>query len=117
MVELTTTNHQKGKITVSKDVLRDIAKTAALEVDGVIQPVETMYSDFNPKKYAKSLQPKWVKIDTDPQLEITLNLTIKNGYKVPDVSAAVQQKVKTEIETMTGIDVFTVNIVAAGISA
>ena len=115
MVELS--QSQKGKVTISKNVLQTMAKTAALEVEGVVQPTDAMYSDFNPKKYAKSLQPKWVKIDTQERLEITLSLHIKHGYKVPDVSSAVQEKVKTEIETMTGIDVFNVNIIATGISA
>lgn len=118
MIELITTGKQKGKITLSRNVLETIAKTSALEVEGVIQPTENLYSDFNPKKYAKSLQPKWVRIDdSNEKLEINMSIHIKHGYKVPDVSSSVQEKVKNEIETMTGIDVFIINIIATGITA
>lgn len=117
MVELITKNKQRGKITLGKEVLQSMAKTAALEVEGVLQPTDTGYSDFNPKKYGKGLHHRWVRIETEPNLEITLNIHIMHGYKIPDVSAAVQQKVQSEIETMTGIENLTVNIIATGIAA
>ena len=39
-----------------------------------------------------------------------MNVNLRYGYSVPETSAEVQEKVKTAIETMTGLEVAEVNI-------
>ena len=41
---------------------------------------------------------------------------MKYGYSIPDVSEKVQERVRTAIETMTGLTVLEVNIKIAGVS-
>ncbi|MBR1892314.1 MAG: Asp23/Gls24 family envelope stress response protein, partial [Lachnospiraceae bacterium] len=40
---------------------------------------------------------------------------VKYGYSIPEVSKRVQEKVKSAIETMTGLSVADVNIRVAGV--
>ncbi len=46
---------------------------------------------------------------------VVLSLNMKYGYSIPEVSAKVQDRVKTAIETMTGLSVMEVNIRIAGV--
>ena len=46
---------------------------------------------------------------------VDLALNIKYGFEIPKVSANVQEKVKSAIETMTGFKVSDVNIRIVGI--
>ena len=44
-----------------------------------------------------------------------LNLNIKYGYAIPEVSGNVQERVRTAIETMTGLTVGTINVRIASV--
>lgn len=46
----------------------------------------------------------------DGKVNVDLALTIDYGYSVPEVSLDVQERVKSSIESMTGIEVGEVNI-------
>ncbi|MCL1995657.1 MAG: Asp23/Gls24 family envelope stress response protein [Defluviitaleaceae bacterium] len=106
----------KGKVIIAKDVLANIAGAAALDVEGVVAPSDTQFDFKLPRKNPRS-QYRWVKIEYKEKLEITLNIHVKTGFKVVGVSEEIQKKVKNEVETMTGVDVFTVNVVALGVAA
>ena len=45
-----------------------------------------------------------------------LNLIVEYGYNIPAVSQKVQEKVKSTIENMTGLEVTDVNIRIAGVN-
>ena len=58
-----------------------------------------------------------VKISVDDDhVSVELSLNMKYGYSIPDVSEKVQERVRTAIETMTGLTVLEVNIKIAGVS-
>ena len=60
---------------------------------------------------------KGVKVDiSEDQVSVDLSLNMKYGYSIPAVSEKVQEKVKTAIENMTGLNVMDVNIKIAGVS-
>ena len=46
---------------------------------------------------------------------VDVSLNIAYGYAIPEVSAKVQEKVKTAIENMTGLEVSIVNIRIASV--
>ena len=46
---------------------------------------------------------------------VSLALNLKYGYSIMDITAKVQEKVKTAIENMTGLEVADVNIRVAGV--
>ena len=59
---------------------------------------------------------KGVKVEvTEEHVSVELSLNIQYGYNIPQVSAQVQEKVKTAIENMTGLTVLDVNIKIAGV--
>ena len=60
-------------------------------------------------------QPVLVAI-TDGTAEVTLNLMVAFGARVPALAEKVQKNVKSAIQNMTGVTVSRVNIVIAGVA-
>ena len=51
----------------------------------------------------------------DNNVSVDLALNLKYGYNIPETSEKVQDRVKTAIENMTGLQVIDVNIRIAGV--
>ena len=49
--------------------------------------------------------------------ELTLNLVVKFGAKIPAVAEKVQENVKSAVQNMTNVTVSRVNLVIAGLAA
>ena len=103
-----------GEVRVADEVVAIIAGLAATEVEGV----ESMAgnNELVSKPGMKNLS-KGVKVHVgENDVTVNLALNIKYGCEIPKVSAAVQDRVKTAIETMTGLEVSEVNIKIAGVN-
>lgn len=60
---------------------------------------------------------KGVKVEVlDKRVKADLNLIVEYGYNIPAISQKVQEKVKSTIENMTGLEVTDVNIRIAGVN-
>ena len=105
-----------GKISISDEVIATIAGTAAMEIDGVAFMSAGNISDIAERLGKKNFS-KGVKIEVNDNAVVAeLNLFVKNGYKIPEISEKVQERVKTAVETMTGLEVLAVNVNISGLS-
>lgn len=98
-----------GNVKISEQVIRSIAQVTALEVEGIESLAE-------PKSaLLRSAAPVTISVTGD-MVEITLKLVLKSGYRLPKVAEQVQLAVKENVQSMTGVVVSKVNVIAAGIS-
>jgi uncharacterized alkaline shock family protein YloU len=105
-----------GEVRVADDVVAIIAGLAATEIEGVESMAGNITNELVSKLGMKNLS-KGVKINVNEKnVEVALALNIKYGYEIPAVSKKVQEKVKSAIETMTGLEVSVVNIRIAGVN-
>lgn len=106
---------QIGEIRVADEVVTIIAGLAATEVEGVSSMSGNITNEIVAKTGIKNLA-KGVRVDVmDGIVTVDLNLTIRYGYKIPEVSGNVQDRVRTAIETMTGLEVGTINVRIASV--
>ncbi len=106
-----------GEVKIADEVVAVIAGISATEVDGVASMAGTGTNEFIGKLGGKNLS-KGVKVEVDEEhVTAALTLNMKYGYSIPEVSAKVQERVRTAIETMTGLTVLEVNIRIAGVVA
>ena len=99
-----------GEGHISDEVVAIIAGLAATEIEGVQSMAGNITNELVSKLGMKNLS-KGVKVTiSDDSVEVSLALNIKYGYEIPAVSKKVQDKVKSAIETMTGLTVTAVNI-------
>jgi len=97
-----------GEVQIADEVVAIIAGLAATEVEGVYELVG--------KLGMKNLS-KGVKVDvTEDHVSVDLSLNLTYGYNIPEVSEAVQDRVKSAIENMTGLSVLDINIKIAGVN-
>ena len=105
-----------GQVQIVDDVVAIIAGLAATETEGVEAMAGNITNELVAKLGMKNLS-KGVKVKvTEEGVYVDLTFVLKYGYNIPAVSAKVQDKVKSEIENMTGLNVLEVNIRVASVS-
>ena len=109
------TDENLGEIKIADEVVAIIAGLAAMEVEGVASMAGNETRELISKLGMKSLS-KGVKVDVlDGIVTVSLALNLNYGYSIKDITSKVQEKVKTAIENMTGLEVADVNIKVAGV--
>ncbi len=104
-----------GEVKIADEVVAIIAGLAATEVSGVDSMAGNITNELVGKLGMKNLS-KGVKVDvTEEHVSVDLSLNMKYGYNIPKVSEMVQEKVKSAIESMTGMKVSVVNVRVAGV--
>ena len=104
-----------GEVKIADEVVTVIAGLAATEVEGVASMEGNITNELVSKLGMKNLS-KGIKVEVlDGVVDVDVALNISFGYAIPEVSAKVQEKVKTAIENMTGLHVRVVNVVVSGI--
>jgi uncharacterized alkaline shock family protein YloU len=104
-----------GEVRVADEVVTIIAGLAATEVEGVSSMAGNITNEIVAKTGIKNLS-KGVRVEVlDGIVAVDLNLNIRYGYTIPEVSANVQDRVRTAIETMTGLEVGTINVRIASV--
>ena len=105
-----------GEVKIADEVVAIIAGLAAMEVEGVASMAGNATRELISKLGMKSLS-KGVKVDVlENVVCVNLNLNLEYGYSIPETCKKVQEKVKTAIENMTGLEVSDVNISIAGVA-
>ena len=104
-----------GEVRIADDVVAMIAGLAALEVDGVASMVGNTANELLSKVGVKGVQ-KGARVElVDRTVSVEMAVNLKYGYNIPTVCGQIQEKVKSAIETMTGLTVADVNIRIAGV--
>ena len=96
-----------GNIHISEEVLAAISAAAALEVEGV----SSLTANPSKKNAAKGVH---VKLEEE-KVVVTRSVHMAYGHTIPEMGRAVQEAVKTAIESMSGLEVSAVNISVGGI--
>lgn len=105
-----------GTVKIADDVVAMIAALAATEVDGVAAMGGNMSNEILKRVGMKSLA-KGAKVDVlNQKVKVELAITMEYGFNIPATCQQVQNKVKSAIENMTGLEVTDVNIRIAGIN-
>ena len=105
-----------GEVQIADEVVAIIAGLAATEVEGVASMAGNITNELVGKLGMKNLS-KGVKVDVlENVVCVNLNLNLEYGYSIPETCKKVQEKVKTAIENMTGLEVSDVNISIAGVA-
>ena len=104
-----------GEGKIADEVVGIIAALAATEVEGVASMAGNITNELISRLGMKNLS-KGVKVDVlEGVVTVSLALNMKYNYSIMDVSAKVQEKVKSAVENMTGLEVADVNVKVAGV--
>ena len=101
-----------GVVRISENVIRSIATVAAKEIDGV--------ADLAPQKKGvlsvfRTDAPVTVQVVND-MVEIPVRIILEDGARLTVAAEQVQENIKENVQSMTGVIVSKVHVIAAGIS-
>ena len=102
--EIITDSDSQG-INISDEVIATIAGMAAQEVKGVASLNASGIGEMI------GIKTKGVKVQAgEKDTVIDVTITVDYGARIPDIAWEVQNKVKTQVESMTGLNVVAVNV-------
>lgn len=108
-------NGNSNNLIISEEVIAKIASAAAKEVEGVadvvnkpmaVNNVDSIKSVIKTKKVMSPVRVEF----RDNQIMLDVYVRLCEGIKIADVALTVQQKVKEEVQNMTGKVVSRVNL-------
>lgn len=105
-----------GEVQIADEVVAIIAGLAATEVEGVASMAGNITNELISKLGMKNLSKGVKVLVTDQNVDVDLALNMEYGYSIMKVSEKVQERVKSAIENMTGLEVSMVNIRIANVS-
>lgn len=107
---------EENGVQIADDVIATIAGKAASEVEGVFA-MSGGFAGGISEVFGKKSYTRGIKVDnTNQKLKVDVNIIVEYGARIPDVAYEIQKKVKTGLETMTGITVEEVNVHVQGVN-
>ena len=101
---------QVGDVRIADEVVAIIAGLATTEVEGVSSMAGNITNEIVSKLGMKNLSKGILVEVMENEVKVDVAINIAYGYSIPEVSAKVQDKVKSAIENMTGLTVAVVNV-------
>ena len=106
---------QVGDVRVADEVVAISAGLATTEVEGVSSMAGNITNEIVSKLGMKNLSKGILVEVMENEVKVDVAINISYGYSIPEVSSKVQDKVKTAIENMTGLNVAVVNVRIASV--
>ena len=106
---------QVGDVRIADEVVAIIAGLATTEVEGVSSMAGNITNEIVSKLGMKNLSKGILVEVMENEVKVDVAINIAYGYSIPEVSAKVQDKVKSAIENMTGLTVAVVNVRIASV--
>ena len=106
---------QVGDVRIADEVVAIIAGLATTEVEGVSSMAGNITNEIVSRLGMKNLSKGILVEVMENAVKVDVAINIAYGYSVPEVSAKVQDKVKSAIENMTGLTVAVVNVRIASV--
>jgi uncharacterized alkaline shock family protein YloU len=104
-----------GEVRIADEVVAIIAGLAATEVEGVNALAGNITNELVSKLGMKKLS-KGIRVEMQAGvIRVDVALNIGFGVAIPEISKKVQERIKTAVENMTGLEVSGVNIRIASV--
>lgn len=98
---------ENGNVMISDQVLVNIISHAVSDVEDVT------LSGKPGKNWGKGIR---IDIDEDDRVAVKVYITVSYNHSVTDAAAAVQDSIRTALESMTGVDVTSIDVDVVGIN-
>ena len=110
-------NEEEYNINISDEVVTTIAGIAIADIDGVAEMAGGIAGGLSEVLSGKKNLSKGIKADIEGHnVKIDVNIIVNYGVRSPDVAFDIQNKVKNNVENMTGLRVEEVNVHVQGVN-
>lgn len=106
----------RGELSVTEDVITDLAGYAALESYGVVGMAAPTLTDGIAKMLPASRLRRGINVDqTEQGIDVDLYIIVEHGTNLAEVSRMLAENIKFTIADSTGMDVHEVRIHVQGV--
>jgi len=111
-----TSGSEYGQINIHNNVIAIIAHETAKKMPGVVE-LQGSLADGIAGMIGKRPKDKGIRIEKENEELLTIDLTVvlEYGVCIPEICVQLQASVKEAVESMTGKQVYAVNVVVQGI--
>ena len=108
---------ENGSLHISEEVIASVAGMAITDVEGICGLGSGIGADLADILGKKNLG-RGIKITVSEENEIAVecSVVVKLGQNIVETAAAVQESVKSAVESVTGFKVSAVNVTVAGVA-
>ncbi len=107
---------EDSSVVISDEVVSIIAGIAVSEVPGVVDTAGGFAGGISEVLSGKKKLSKGIKVEVgEKETKIDVNIIVEYGVRIPDVAFEIQNKVKSSVKEMTGLDVVAVNVHVQGV--
>lgn len=104
-------------ITISDDAVAIIAGKAVSEVEGIHSMAGGFAGGITEVLSGRKNLAKGIKVESEGKtIKIDVHIIVEYGARIPDVAFDIQNRVKKNVETMTGLKVLEVNVHVQGVN-
>ncbi len=103
---------ENGNVMVSETVISFIVAQSVSEVEGAVSLCNRSGEAVSKKNMSKGMK---IMIAQDDTLSVECNVIVEYGHSVVTVAKAVQDSITGAIESMTGVQVSSVNVNVCGV--
>lgn len=108
---------ENSGITISDDAIAVIAGKAVSEVSGISNMAGGFAGGITEVLSGKKNLAKGIKVDSETKnLKIDVHIIVDYGVRIPDIAFDIQNRVKKNVEAMTGLKVQQVNVHVQGVN-
>lgn len=117
-IEAAVNDTNLGNVKISDDVIASIATVVLNDINAVHSMNGSLASGIVEFLGVKKNNTKGIKvaIDESEAVSLEIHVTIQYGVRIPEVAWEIQEKVKKEVESVTGLTVAKVNVHVDGIN-
>lgn len=102
--------HTGGKTVIANNVLAVIAGIATKKVEGVVCTQGDLASKIT-ESFGKKDHGRGIRLEAvDDEVILDIHVKAKYGYPLQKIARNIKEKVKSEIESMTGMQCIAVNV-------
>ncbi|NLO89975.1 MAG: Asp23/Gls24 family envelope stress response protein [Clostridia bacterium] len=104
----------KGSHIISDEVIAAITLNAAQEIEEIAFPAGITHGIA--ERFGKKQWARGIKVEQNNEgVTIEIKVVIKYGVHIPEVCSRIQEKVKEQVEKLTGLKVIAVDINVTGL--
>lgn len=108
-------NDLDGRVTISEDVIAQIAERALASVEGVVPAAPGLMANlWGSRKASNGVKISMSEGDAH-EVQVDTYISVKYGLRIPDVCWDVQEAIKDQVESLAGYAVKAVNVYVQGI--
>lgn len=109
-INITISDEHDDSIKIAEEVIKCIAAYAATDIEGVSGMAGNATNELIARLGGKTLE-KGVKLSmSGDEVRLVLSVIVRYGCNIPEVSAKIQDRVRSTIESMTGLTVASIDV-------